>query len=484
MTKHKDLTVLLISLLLTVGSMGLLAAWIFPRFQAERGLPVVVGEASPTVGETPPDLNRLPDRFSIGNRQLIAEVTTPAKREGIAAFGARDYDKAVEWFELSLKALPNDPEARIYLNNARLRSQEGKTRAIAVSVPIGTNLNVAQEILRGVAQAQSEVNRQADPRLPGLEVIVINDDNQPAITRELAKLLAADRSLLAVVGHNTSDASMAAAPTYQQAGLVMISPTTFDADVAKVGNFIFRAVPTPQSMVTPLVDYILARSPQPAKILVCYDSTAPDNNQFRNAFVDVLTGRGGEIVKVVNEQGEDLCDFASEGFDPEAAIAQALQQQATGLYLGPSINYLDPVIELARANDGQLPLYSSPSLYTYKILQDGQQAVEGMILPTPWSPDAYPRFARSAQQLWGATVNWRTATAYDATQAVIAGLRRDATRSGLQKALAAPDFATAGAEEEMVRFLDTGDRRLTPILVQVQPDEANRYRFRRLLTDN
>ncbi|WP_448598214.1 hypothetical protein [Thermoleptolyngbya sp.] len=139
MTKHKDLTVLLISQLLTVGSMGLLAAWIFPRFQPERGLPVTY--ASPTVGETPPPaLRALPDRFSIGNRQLIAEVTTPAKREGIAAFGARDYDRAVEWFELSLKALPNDPKTLIYLNNARLRSQEGKTRAIAVSVPIGTNL--------------------------------------------------------------------------------------------------------------------------------------------------------------------------------------------------------------------------------------------------------------------------------------------------------------------------------------------------------
>jgi len=107
-----------------------------------------------------------------------------------------------------------------------------------------------------------------------------------------------------------------------------------------------------------------------------------------------------------------------------------------------------------------------------------------MILPTPWSPDAYPGFARNAQQLWGATVNWRTATAYNATQAVIAGLRRDATCSGLQKVLAAPDFATAGAEEEMVRFLDTGDRRLTPVLVQVQPDGANRYRFRHLPTNN
>ncbi|BAU40736.1 ABC transporter substrate-binding protein [Leptolyngbya sp. O-77] len=480
MTKSKDLTVLIISLLVTVGSIGLLSAWIFPRLQPGRMSPTVVGtSSSPTVGEVPPDLSSLPDRISLGNRQLITSVTTPAKQEGIAAFDAQDYDKAVEWFELSLKALPNDPETRIYLNNARLRSQEDKMLAIAVSVPIGTNLNVAQEILRGVAQAQSEVNRQADPRLRGLEVTIVNDDNQPAITRELAKLLVADRKLLAVVGHNTSDASMAAAPTYQQNGLVMISPTTFDADVAKVGNFIFRAVPTPQSMVTPLVDYILARSPQSAKILVCYDSTAPDNNQFRNAFVDVLTGRGGEIVKVMNEQGEDLCDFASEGSDPEAAIAQALQQQATGIYLGPSINYLDPAIGVARANNGRLSLYSSPSLYTHKILQDGQQAVAGMILPTPWSPDAYPGFARNAQQLWGAIVNWRTATAYDATRAIAEGLLRAGnSRSALQQALAAPDFAATSAGQGAVRFLDTGDRRLTPVLVQVQRIESGSYRFR------
>jgi len=139
MTRNKDLTALIISLLVTVGSIGLLAAWIFPRFQPEQGLPVTY--ASPTVGETPPpDLRGLPERISLGNRLLIAAVTTPAKREGIAAFAAQDYDKAVEWFELSLKALPNDPETRIYLNNARLRSQEGKSLAIAVSVPIGTNL--------------------------------------------------------------------------------------------------------------------------------------------------------------------------------------------------------------------------------------------------------------------------------------------------------------------------------------------------------
>ncbi len=118
-------------------------------------------------------------------------------------------------------------------------------------------------------------------------------------------------------------------------------------------------------------------------------------------------------------------------------------------------------------------------------MQDGQQAIEGIILPTPWSPDAYPRFARSAQQLWGATVNWRTATAYDATQAIAEGLLRAGNdRSALQQALTAPDFAATSAGQGAVRFLDTGDRRLTPVLVQVQPDGANRYRFRHLPTDN
>ncbi|GAB4135356.1 MAG: hypothetical protein Fur0046_08040 [Cyanobacteria bacterium J069] len=410
-------------------------------------------------------------------------MDTPAKREGIAAFKAKDFAKAAEWFEVSLKVTPNDPETLIYLNNARLKAENRKTYAIAVSVPIGTNLNIAQEILRGVAHAQYYANRGNGINRAGLEVTIINDDNQPTVTQEIAKLLVENKHLLAVVGHNTADASMAAAPIYQQHELVMISPTTFDADVAKVGNFIFRAVPTPQSMVLPLVDHILARSPQPPKILVCYDSKAPDNNRFRNAFIDALTGRGGEFVKVTNNQGEDLCDFASSGFDAEGAIAEARKQKANGLYLGPSINYLDPAIEVARVNDGRLPLFSSPSLYTQKILQDGQQAVEGLILPTPWSPDVYPGFDHSSRLLWKATVNWRTATAYDATQAIVEGLRRGGNRrTGLQQALQEPSFAAPSAESEqgMVQFLDTGDRRLMPILVRVEAEDAKGYRFRHL----
>lgn len=50
----------------------------------------------------------------------------------------------------------NDPEARIFLNNARIGKQKSYT--IATSVPIGTDPNESLEILRGVAQAQNEIN--------------------------------------------------------------------------------------------------------------------------------------------------------------------------------------------------------------------------------------------------------------------------------------------------------------------------------------
>jgi branched-chain amino acid transport system substrate-binding protein len=49
----------------------------------------------------------------------------------------------------------------IYLNNAIVNLNPNRPpRRIAVSVPIGSNVNVASEMLRGIAQAQNEINNK------------------------------------------------------------------------------------------------------------------------------------------------------------------------------------------------------------------------------------------------------------------------------------------------------------------------------------
>jgi branched-chain amino acid transport system substrate-binding protein len=123
-----------------------------------------------------------------------------------------------------LQANSNDPETLIYFNNAKANLTE-RFLTIAVSVPIGSNLNVAQEILRGIAQAQDEVNSHGGINGKLLQVEIANDYNQPDVSKKIADTFVSDRQILAAIGHNASDASIAAAPVYDRGKLVMLTPT-------------------------------------------------------------------------------------------------------------------------------------------------------------------------------------------------------------------------------------------------------------------
>jgi branched-chain amino acid transport system substrate-binding protein len=87
-------------------------------------------------------------------------------------------------------------------------------------------------------------------------------------------------------------------------------------------------------------------------------------------------------------------------------------------------------------------------------------------------------FASNAKQLWGGEVNWRTASAYDATKALIAGLQQNSSRDGLQAVLRNPNFSAVGASSK-VQFLATGDRVGEIVLVKAVVNQRG-HRFSRL----
>ncbi|MEG5238458.1 ABC transporter substrate-binding protein [Microcoleus sp. AT9b-C3] len=408
------------------------------------------------------------NRISFGNQILVASQTTAAKQAGVQAFAEGNHQAAAQYFQKSLQQNRNDPETIIYLNNAT--ASNSSSLKIAVSVPIGSNPNVAQEILRGVAQAQDEINTIGGINGAKLQVEIVNDDNSQEVVREVARTLTKDSSILAVIGHNASNASLEAAPIYQQEKLVMVTPTSFANNLSGFGSYIFRTVPNISLMAAPLAEYAVKTAGQ-TNIAVCYDSQAPDNISFKDEFVASLTAAGGKLVPTV-------CDFSLPSFNAENALADAVSKGAQGLMVAPHIDRIDRAISLARSNRGKLPLYGSTTLYTFQTLKDGQSDVNGLVLPVPWHPETNPgsRFPENARQRWGGIVNWRTATSFDATQAVIAGLRQSNTREGLQQALRNASFSAAGSSED-VKFLPTGDRAGKPILVQVKQGGSTGYSF-------
>jgi branched-chain amino acid transport system substrate-binding protein len=400
--------------------------------------------------------------ISLGEKLLITADTNPDKEAGIRAFAQSDFKNATKKFQASLRRNKNDPETVLYLNNALARHHKNVLK-IAVSVPIGGNLNVAKEILRGVAQAQDEINHSGGINGKLLLVEIANDNNDPDTAKRLALAFVSDETVLAVVGHNSSDASIAAAPVYQQGRLVMISPTSTADRLSGIGNYVLRAVPSDSFDAFALSLYATKKA-HLTKIAICVDSTDRASQSLSGDFAKYLQTDGAKIADV-------SCDFSSLKFDPTNVVAAAVSNGADGLLLTPSVDKLEKAIDIARNNKDRLSLLSYSVMYTLQTLYSGQVAVNGMVLTVPWYSRQDQPFVKKAKSLWGGSVNWRTAMAYDATHVLITGLQQSNTRDGLQQILHNPNFSVQSGTGAKIKFSPSGDRIGGVTLVKIQPGQ-------------
>jgi branched-chain amino acid transport system substrate-binding protein len=413
------------------------------------------------------------DRISLGEEILLQQDTNPDKEAGVKALAQGDCLTAIRKFQAYRVANPSDPEALIYLNNSKARIQ-GNQIKIAVSVPIGESPNIAKQMLRGVAQVQNQVNSSNSINGKALEVAIANDDNDPNTASNIATQFVKDSSILAVVGHNASRASLSAATVYQNSGLVMISPTSYAQNITSIGNYIFLTAPSVSSIVDRVSRYAITERKK-TNFLICVDKNQ-DNRSVKDRFLEAIRRASGTINPID-------CNLDDSKFNPQVVISQAINKRANALVVA---FYIDKLRDksglgsvLIRANKSQLALFGTPSQYTEETLEEGTN-INDITMAVPWHPTAFPNnpFASNAMQLWKKSVTWRTATSYDATLAIVKGLQQSNTREELQKALHSPSFSVDGATGK-IQFLPSGDRKDNAVfLVKVQQKPGiDKYEF-------
>ena len=168
-----------------------------------------------------------------------------------------------------------------------------------------------------------------------------------------------------------------------------------------------------------------------------------------------------------------VCDFSAADFNPLEIPSQVISSGANALLLAPSLAKINQALEVARVSQGRLSLLGNQTLYTYSTLQQGQVDVNGMVLAVPWHAKQINNpYTVTARQMWGGAGSWRTAMAYDATKAIIAGLQSGLKRSQLQKALSTPGFSFEGATGT-IQFLPSGDRNMKGTLVKILPGQKS-----------
>lgn len=438
-------------------------------FESIKPFPSSSVTPSPT-----PTISNQQVRISIGDKILIKKEESDtenslfqkAKNRGVQAMAAGNYTEAVAEFEKAIQNYRNAPETLIYLNNARIGNNKSYT--IAIVAPISDDVDSALKMLRGIAQAQDEINQMGGINTVPLKVVITNDAGKPEIAKQVASTLTKNQDIIAVVGHHSSGTTLAAREIYESQKLVAISSTSTSVELSEASTisptkrYVFRTVPNDSIAAKALANYMLTRLKK-RKVAVFYDPKSRYSKSLKKEFVGETIQNQGEVVDEFEFSDKD------RDFDAYKYVKRAIDRNAEVLMLAAPYDKLKQTVSIINVNDNRLQLLGGDDIYDITILQEGRSRATGMVIAMAWHIDANLKsvFVSKSRKLWNADVDWKTAMTYDASQALIAALKRNPTRSGVQEVLTSSDFQTSGVSDT-IRFVSSGDRLGQVQLVKVE----------------
>ncbi|MEG4579533.1 bifunctional serine/threonine-protein kinase/ABC transporter substrate-binding protein [Microcoleus sp. MON1_C5] len=436
----------------------------------------------------------LPDNLSAGERILFTSSRPRLKQRGVEKFAASNSEQAFNLFTQSWhREYGKDPETLVYLNNAFLEVSNAPYYTIAVAIPIcGRRPDSfallgaqAKEFLRGVAQAQTEVNlglsNASDRDFPGrdflpsqaingkgLKVIIADDGNDERKARQRAISLVNQPEILAVVGHASSEMTMYTVDIYNNNNLVLMSPGAATQELTdEPKKYFFRTQYTSSLIAKDLADYLLAKNQ--TQVAILYNQESPFSASFKEEYTTYFRDRkGGEIVCI-----RDF-DLYQTDFNAQRAIEEIQANPETAIVLVPDPHVrgaLNSAFEIIKLNADRNWIAGAWMLMCPQMLEfvsgQPQMLFEKLILSVGWHPLNSPNeeFPQQARSLWGEEGNTRIASGYDAARALIKALemQQEPSREGMQRTLSSPDFRAWGATGTIqFNSPENGDRKNHP----------------------
>lgn len=453
---------------------------------------VLAPDPSPSNPVVPAPLPlKLVDGISSGEKILLQASPPWPKQIGVKEFAESNYPEALKLLEKSWREDRKDPETLIYMNNALLMATKAEYYTIAIVVPIRRNqdgsilnANLAEELLRGIAQAQTEINLGListnnnnkdfpgqgflEPKpinAKGLRVIIADDGNIKSYAVKRANYLVAQPDILAVIGHYTSDMTVETVDIYNTNKLVAISPgSTTEELTRKPRKFFFRTAPTTSIEAEALVNQVISVGEK--KVAVFYNPNSPFSASLWEEFKKQFEAQGGATFRISN-----YYDLSKNNFNAKAAIKEVEKNGKTALLLVPDAQVtsaLENAIEMIKANGDRNWIVGPWTLYETRTLELAKQlkSVDKLGISVFWHSliSLDKKFPQNAEKLWGGQVNTRSALTYDAAKTLIKALEMqpEPSREGMQKTLADSNFKAEGATGIIEFESKTGNRKNPP----------------------
>lgn len=266
----------------------------------------------------------------------------------------------------------------------------GAAAKTVVKIGIGQPLTagavaIGQGERRGALLAIKQANESAKAKELGIEFVGVDGDDMgdPKTGVNVANMFVTDKALVGVVGHLNSGVSIAASKVYNEAKVVMISPSSTNPELTTLGyNNVFRTCPT-DAVQGPAAAGVMFNDLGFKKIAVVTDST-PYGDGLGAEVARVFEELGGEVAITEKTSDKDTnftalaTKIKGEGVDtvyyggiyePFALFAKQLKEAGVdGPVFGPDGCYAQEFIDIAGAKNAEgsyvssvgLPLAESP----------------------------------------------------------------------------------------------------------------------------
>ncbi|TVQ98575.1 MAG: amino acid ABC transporter substrate-binding protein [Desulfovibrionales bacterium] len=284
----------------------------------------------------------------------------------------------------------------------------------------------------GAQLALEEINALGGVAGRRLELVVQDDGGtEDGAVEAIAKLIQA--RVVSIIGHMTSAQSIAALPVAQEAGMILLSPTTSTPELSGIKDVFFRIQPSTDTAAMVLAEYAALDMGLDRIASVRDEANQGYSAPFHHAFAQEFQVHGGDIVLELTVKSRDYPDWlkvaeALNKIDPQAVLFILSARDAAALAQAMHLK-------------GQfLPVISSGWAMTDELFTAGGRTVEKIIFAghtfRQKPSEAYSRFEQHYRERFGHWPSFAARYAYDALHVMALGLERtQGSRNGLAEAL-------------------------------------------------
>jgi len=222
--------------------------------------------------------------------------------------------------------------------------------------------------VNGVRLAADEINAAGGVLGRRIQLVVEDDQGRADEAATVVTKLITAEQVVALIGENSSNQSLAAAPIAQVNGVPMISPSSTNPAVTEKGEFIFRVCFTDPYQGKALAAFVRNQLKlDTAAILV--DKKNDYSVGLAGVFRKELEGAGGKIV------GEQSYSGGDTEFRPQLTALRAASPQA--LFIPGFYTEVGQIAIQARDLGITAPLVGGDGWDSPAVIQIGGKAIEG-----------------------------------------------------------------------------------------------------------